>query len=53
MSQFVIKILTLSFARIKLVSLDLVFAQNVRESTKIHKADWVTVKNRQLKLFCA
>lgn len=52
MSHFVIKTLTLSFGRIKLVSLDLVFAQNVQESTK-YKADWVTVKNRQLKLFCA
>lgn len=53
MAHFFIKTLTPSFVRIKLVSLevDLVFAQNVREYTK-YKAAWVTVKNRQLKLFC-
>lgn len=53
MAHFFIKTLTPSFVRIKLVSLevDLVFAKNVREYTK-YKAAWVTVKNRQLKLFC-
>lgn len=32
MSHFVTKTITLSFSKIKLVSLDLVFTQNVRES---------------------